>query len=193
MFFFSLISDRWWQMFGQSTPNLQKIVICILRQPSSVSRCECSWSMFEHIQSKRRNRLSMQRLNDLVFVHYNLRLRIKQILGTDSSPIILEEIDPESKWLTEAVDPVFTEANHEWVDQVDREVEPMTMAEEVARTRSGTARRTCTHTDTGPSDVVHELILHAGVWLNSPLVPTLDTFVEGRQDTQRFTLRLRKS
>ena len=102
MFFFSLILDRWWQMFGQSTPNLQKIAIHILSQPSSAFGCERNWSMFEHIHSKRRNKLSMQRLNDLVFVHCNLYLRTRHILAIDSSPIILEEIDPESKWLTKA-------------------------------------------------------------------------------------------
>ena len=114
MFFcFFLISDRWWQMFGATTTKLQKIAIRILSQPSSASGCERSWSMFEHIHLKRRNRLTVQRLNDLVFVHYNLRLRIRQILGADSSLIILEEIDPKSEWLTEVVDPVFTKEDRE--------------------------------------------------------------------------------
>ena len=116
VFVFFLISDRWWQMFGATTPNLQKIAIHILSQPSSASGCERSWSMFEYIHLKRRNRLTVQRLNDLVFVHYNLRLRIEQVLGADSSPIILEEIDPKSKWIIEIVDPVFTEEDHAWVD-----------------------------------------------------------------------------
>ncbi|XP_059077840.1 uncharacterized protein LOC131065844 [Cryptomeria japonica] len=53
--------DRWWQMFGPSTPNLQKIAIRILSQPCSASGCERNWSMFEHIHSKRRNRLSVER------------------------------------------------------------------------------------------------------------------------------------
>jgi uncharacterized protein with PIN domain len=94
--------------------------------------------MFEHIHSKRRNRLSVERLNDLVFVHYNLRLRTRQILDTDSSPITLEEIDPESEWLTESTDPVFTEEDHEWVDQADIEAEAVAMAEEEDRARPAT-------------------------------------------------------
>ena len=99
--------------------------------------------------------MTVQRLNDLVFVHYNLRLRIRQILGTDSSPIILEEIDPESEWLTEVVDPVFTEEDRAWIDQVDIEAE-------AARARSsGIGRRTRARTDTGPSDI-REPILYAG-------------------------------
>lgn len=149
-------------MFGATTPNLQKIAIRILSQPSSASGCERSWSMFEHIHSKRRNRLAVQRLNDLVFVHYNLRLRIRQILGADSSPIILEEIDPESEWITETVDPVFTEEDRAWVDQVDVEAEAVAKAEEAARARSGIGRRTRARTDAGPSDIVREPIAHAG-------------------------------
>ncbi|XP_057851132.2 uncharacterized protein LOC131061452 [Cryptomeria japonica] len=131
--------DRWWQMFGPSTPNLQKIAIRILSQSCSASGCERNWSMFEHIHSKRQNRLSVERLNDLVFVHYNLRLRTRQILDDDSSPITLEEVDPESDWLTESTDPVFTDEDLEWVDQADREAEAAAMAEEEDRARSGTA------------------------------------------------------
>ena len=106
--------------------------------------------------------MTTQRLNDLVFVHYNLRLRIRQILGTDSSLIILEEIDPESKWLTQAMDPVFTEKDHEWVDQVDIEAEVVAMAEEAARAHLGIGRRTRARTNVSPSDIVREPIAHAG-------------------------------
>ena len=68
-------------------------------------------------------------------------------MGVNSSLIILEEIDLELEWLTEVVGPVFTEEDHEWVDQVDREVEVvvMAMAEEAARARSGTSRHMRTH------------------------------------------------
>jgi hypothetical protein len=41
----------------------------------SPSGCERNWSVFEHIHSKKRNRLEHQKLNDLVFVRYNLRLK----------------------------------------------------------------------------------------------------------------------
>ncbi|XP_059065375.1 uncharacterized protein LOC131857186 [Cryptomeria japonica] len=129
--------DRWWQMFGPSTPNLQKIAIRILSQPCSASGCERNWSMFEHIHSKRRNGLFVERLNYLVFVHYNLCLRTRQILDADSSPITLDEVDPEFDWLTEATDLVFTDEDLEWIDQADREAEAVAMAEE-DRAQSGT-------------------------------------------------------
>ncbi len=53
--------------------------------------------MFEDIQSKRHNKLSMEKMNRLVFVHYNLHIRIREILDSDTSPITLEEVDPESE------------------------------------------------------------------------------------------------
>ncbi|XLT76990.1 hypothetical protein HN873_033264 [Arachis hypogaea] len=37
--------------------------------------CERNWSIFEHIHSKKRNRLDHQKLNDLVYVYYNLRVQ----------------------------------------------------------------------------------------------------------------------
>ena len=68
-------------------------------------------------------------------------------MGADSSPIILEEIDLESEWLTEVVDLVFIEEDCVWVDQVDIEVEAVAMAEEATRVHSGTGGRTRAHTD----------------------------------------------
>ncbi|PKU67558.1 hypothetical protein MA16_Dca024885 [Dendrobium catenatum] len=62
-------------MFGSSAPNLQKVAIRILSQTSSSSGCERNWSVFEQIHSKRRNHLEHQRLNDLVYVRYNLNLK----------------------------------------------------------------------------------------------------------------------
>ncbi|XP_057870338.2 uncharacterized protein LOC131076993 [Cryptomeria japonica] len=128
-------ADRWWQMFGPKTPNLQQVAIHILSQPCSASGCECNWSMFEHIHSKRHNRLSVERLNDLVFVHYNLRLRHKQVMDHDSTLITLKEVDLESEWISEATDPIFGDEDLDWIDQVDREVEVVAMAEEEVRAR----------------------------------------------------------
>ncbi|GAV56791.1 LOW QUALITY PROTEIN: DUF659 domain-containing protein/Dimer_Tnp_hAT domain-containing protein, partial [Cephalotus follicularis] len=67
--------DEWWRLFGHSAPNLQKVAIRLLSQTSSSSGCERNWSVFERIHTKKRNRLEHQRLNDLVFVTYNLRLK----------------------------------------------------------------------------------------------------------------------
>jgi len=67
--------DEWWETYGCSAPNLQKLALRVLSQTCSASGCERSWSYFEHVHSKKRNRLEHQRLNDIVYVHCNLRLR----------------------------------------------------------------------------------------------------------------------
>ena len=62
-------------MWPVDAPNLQKLAIKILSQTSASSGYERNWSLFEQINSKRRNRFEHQMCNDLVFVHHNLRLR----------------------------------------------------------------------------------------------------------------------
>ncbi|XP_057869146.1 uncharacterized protein LOC131076113 [Cryptomeria japonica] len=75
------------------------MVVHILSQPCSSSFCERIWSVFEHMHSKKRNRLTQEWMNDLVFVHHNLQLKIKKTQGTieEDEPIDLDEIDPESE------------------------------------------------------------------------------------------------
>lgn len=67
--------DQWWVCYGGDAPILQKLAIRLLGQTSSSSGCERNWSLFERIHTKRRNRLEHKRLNDLVYVTYNLRLK----------------------------------------------------------------------------------------------------------------------
>ena len=53
---------------------LQSIALKLLGQPCSSSCCERIWSTYNFIHSMRRNKLTPQRVEDLVFVHNNLRL-----------------------------------------------------------------------------------------------------------------------
>ncbi|XP_059074400.1 uncharacterized protein LOC131045107 [Cryptomeria japonica] len=128
----SMMPDNWWSFFGPKTPNLLKLAIRILSQPCSASGCEHNWSIFEHIHSKRRNRLSVERMNDLVFAHYNLCLIMKRNASADNSPIILAEVDPKAEWATET-EPVFSDDDIDWVDQADAEAEVVAMGEEEQR------------------------------------------------------------
>jgi steroid 5-alpha reductase family enzyme len=73
--------------FGTSASNLQHLAIRVLSQTCSSSGW--NWRIFEHIHSKKRNRLEHQRLNDLVYVHSNLRLKQKYFLFSNSLNIIL--------------------------------------------------------------------------------------------------------
>ncbi|KAL7606646.1 hypothetical protein Lser_V15G14972 [Lactuca serriola] len=81
-------SHEWWKLFGEDIPVLQKFAIRILSQTTSSSGCECNWSVFERIHTKRRNRLEHQRLNDLVDMR-------------SYDPIDYENIDKIGFWVVE--------------------------------------------------------------------------------------------
>ncbi|XP_023633848.1 uncharacterized protein LOC111829321 [Capsella rubella] len=92
---------EWWRYFGFDAPNLQKLAIRILSQTASSSGCERNWSVFERIHTKKRNRLEHQRLNDLVFVHYNLRLQHRLKRKRSYDPVDYESIDKTEFWIVE--------------------------------------------------------------------------------------------
>ncbi|XLU31086.1 hypothetical protein S245_067152, partial [Arachis hypogaea] len=100
--------NEWWRLFGGSALCLQKIAIRILSQASSFSGCERNWSLFDPLHTKRRNRLEHDRLNDIVYVTYNLRLRSrkekeKRKQKTQYDPIDYESISLVDFWVTEEV------------------------------------------------------------------------------------------
>ncbi|XP_054817833.1 uncharacterized protein LOC129317546 [Prosopis cineraria] len=101
----SLRPNEWWKMFGDSAPNVKKLAMRLLSQTSSSSGCERNWSVFERIHSKKRNRLEHKRLNDLVFIHYNLRLRNRVYNKKRSfDPIDYESIGDIEYWIMEDED-----------------------------------------------------------------------------------------
>ena len=63
------------------TPNLQKLALRLVAQCVSSSGCERNWSTFALLHTKVRNRLSHKKLNKLVYVNYNLRLRLADTSG----------------------------------------------------------------------------------------------------------------
>ncbi|XP_019432948.1 PREDICTED: uncharacterized protein LOC109339874 [Lupinus angustifolius] len=101
--------DQWWESYGCGAPNLQQLAIRILSQTYSSSGCERNWSVFEHIHSNKRNRLEHQKLNDLVYVRYNLRLQQRNRLRNQSyDPINFEVVDDHSNWVMEESPPFLT-------------------------------------------------------------------------------------
>ncbi|XP_019437546.1 PREDICTED: uncharacterized protein LOC109343613 isoform X1 [Lupinus angustifolius] len=69
----------WWQQHGISCLELQRIAVRILSQTCSSFVCEHGWSIYDQIYSKRQNRISQKKLDDIIYVHYNLRLRECQL------------------------------------------------------------------------------------------------------------------
>jgi hypothetical protein len=57
LMFLLFVVDAWWTSYGSRVPNLQKLAIRVLSQTCSSSRCECNWSVFEKIHTKKCNKL----------------------------------------------------------------------------------------------------------------------------------------
>jgi hypothetical protein len=123
----------WWMVYGTDAPTLRRLAVRILSQTASASGCERNWSTFNLVHSKRRNRLGTERLNDLVYVHYNMRLRMKHIReGEDRAsedPIDLAYIycrsddeDPIHDWLQDNGDPVLDETGSRPDPRIAREM-----------------------------------------------------------------------
>eukprot|EP00253_Pinus_taeda_P029418 PITA_29418 len=132
---------QWWEAFGSHYPELQRFAIRILSQTCSAIGCERNWSVYERIHTKKRNRLDKKRLNDLVYVQYNLRLRRNQLLNKspDLDPIVLEDIDPTSDWVVESHPAKFdfdedvdldlqVEASLEHNVQLNADLDPLVLA-----------------------------------------------------------------
>ena len=65
---------QWWGIYGSRTPELKELAFKLLGQLASSLCCERNWSTYNFIHNLRRNRLTPERAEDLVFVHNNLRL-----------------------------------------------------------------------------------------------------------------------
>ena len=53
--------------------------------------------------------MAQKRLNDLVFVHYNLKLHIRKVMAATTEPLDLDDIDPFGDWTTEEQPSLFIE------------------------------------------------------------------------------------
>jgi hypothetical protein len=83
---------KWWSNHGQSIPLLQKIALKLLNQPSSSSCCERNWSTYDFIHRMKRNNLTPERAEDLVFVHINLRLLSRKAEDYKSGPLTMWDV-----------------------------------------------------------------------------------------------------
>ncbi|XP_070014415.1 uncharacterized protein [Nicotiana sylvestris] len=96
---------EWWKQYGHSTPELQKFAI--------------------KIHTKKRNKLTLKCLNDLVFIKYNRTLRRRYNDRNIIDPISLDNIDDANERLTgvpedHADEEVFEEtSNFTWDDAAE--------------------------------------------------------------------------
>ncbi|XP_077242394.1 uncharacterized protein LOC143882892 [Tasmannia lanceolata] len=110
---------EWWVLYGTNAPNLRSLAINFLSQTTSSSGYERNWSTFNLIHSKRMNMLGHENLHNLVYVHYNTRLRLKH-RDIDSSreactdPLDLTDVfctdgeeDPLYEWVKEIGEPLL--------------------------------------------------------------------------------------
>lgn len=68
----------WWKAFFKNQ-ELSKAAIKILSFPSTSASCERNWSTYSLIQTRKRNRLTIERANKLVSIKFNLDLLSKEI------------------------------------------------------------------------------------------------------------------
>lgn len=90
--FLLFVSAAWWQQHGINCVELQRIAVRILSQTCSSFGCEHNWSIYDQIKSQRHNRVAQKKLNDFIYVHYNLRLRERQIRKTSNDLISIDSV-----------------------------------------------------------------------------------------------------
>ncbi|KAH0640026.1 hypothetical protein KY285_036612 [Solanum tuberosum] len=71
----------------------------VLTLTCSSSGCERNWSVFEHIHSKKKNRLALSRLNDLVYIKYNRTLKRRYDARDLVDLIRSDNTDDSNEWL----------------------------------------------------------------------------------------------
>ncbi|KAM3225932.1 hypothetical protein ACQJBY_058566 [Aegilops geniculata] len=102
------------------------MAVRILSLTSSSSGCERNWSAFESIHTKRRNRLTMERCNNLVFIRFNNRMlsRKQKLLEKKKWDVLISTNATEAQgFLFEGGDDY---ANVVYLDQEDGDVHPGT-------------------------------------------------------------------
>ncbi|KAL3617148.1 hypothetical protein CASFOL_038895 [Castilleja foliolosa] len=114
----------WWQQHGINCLELQRIAVRILSQSCSSFGCEHNWSIHDQMYEQKHNRLAQKRLNEAIYVHYNLRLRERQMRKRSSNSMSLDSVlredllydwivGTEKQALQEDEEILYTEMEHE--------------------------------------------------------------------------------
>ena len=123
---------KWWEQYGDDTPELKAFAIKILGLTCSASACERNWSTFNQVHTKRRNRLTTKRMNKLVYVMYNRKLKerfLKKSKQKEEDALVVEHVMSDDEWVAnpsdddEEVNTVEVEAELEAELEAEVEVE----------------------------------------------------------------------
>uniref|UniRef100_J3MSA7 HAT C-terminal dimerisation domain-containing protein n=1 Tax=Oryza brachyantha TaxID=4533 RepID=J3MSA7_ORYBR len=106
-----MVPIDWWCAYGGHAIDLQRFAKRIVNLCASSSGCESNWSTFEFIHTKKRNRLVHKRLNDVVFVAYNRKMKTRFQLrrenaGKSYDPLVIEEFDWDNEWADSLHEPI---------------------------------------------------------------------------------------
>ncbi|XP_010256841.1 PREDICTED: uncharacterized protein LOC104597132 [Nelumbo nucifera] len=115
----TMLPAEWWSTYGGGCPNLARLAIRILNQTCSAAGFKQNQISFKQIHNITRNRLEHQRLSNLVFVQYNLRLR-QRILRKNQEldamdPISFDNIDTVEDWITEKEEMTVDNGRSDWM------------------------------------------------------------------------------
>ncbi|KAL4554175.1 hypothetical protein LXL04_039712 [Taraxacum kok-saghyz] len=93
---------KWWEQYGDDTPEFKAFAVKVLGLTCSASACERNWSTYNQVHTKRRNRLNTQRMNDLVYIMYNKKLKQKfnkkSNLKENEDPLDVEYVMSDDEW-----------------------------------------------------------------------------------------------
>ncbi|OAY76841.1 hypothetical protein ACMD2_17806 [Ananas comosus] len=106
---------------SRSAKHLKKIVVRVLSQTTMSSRCERNWSTFALIHNKVCNRLAYARLEKLVYVYYNMRLRLRCMQEEYDKEKELKTYDPlGASFINDESDPIL-----DWLQDRDNQDDPL--------------------------------------------------------------------
>ncbi|XP_058772012.1 uncharacterized protein LOC131645828 [Vicia villosa] len=96
----NMLHAEWWDFYGDMTPELKRFAIHVLSLTCSSSGCERNWSSFEMVHTKRRNRLHQKKMNNFVYIMYNLKLKSRKGKAKDVV-FTFEDIHSNDEQITE--------------------------------------------------------------------------------------------
>ncbi|KAJ6779027.1 hypothetical protein OIU74_002756 [Salix koriyanagi] len=121
------LAADWWSTYGGACPNLARLAIRILSQTCSSIGCSHNHIHLEKVY-RTRNCLQHQRLSDLVFVQYNLRLR-QMVDGNKKQipedPVSFDDISIIEDWITQNEPSLEDDGSSDWMSLVPPSVNTM--------------------------------------------------------------------